>query len=372
MTAASGKTEFGMGQLASIQVLRALAAIMVTVAHASEEAKYFYGFTPWIETDPFGKGVDLFFIISGFIIYYSSVKLFDLPRPHVQFIKNRLIRVVPIYYIFTTLMIMVIIFAPGGVKEAKFDVYQFISSYLFFPYERYDGRISPILSLGWTLNYEMFFYAMFSLCLMVSRAHVALCTIILLFVLSVLGALGVGAEFAAIRFWTNSIILEFAMGILIALAYARWGKAFALSTGLAVAVALVGLLALYYLNMPHKPFALPRFVSAGIPSAITVAALVLLLPAAVERRLPRFMVALGDSSYSLYLSHRFVQRPIQILLTKSGIFGPGTVGGVYVVMAVIAAIGVGHLVYLLIERPLLHWMRSMSRGRVGRPLGERS
>lgn len=371
MTAASGKTEFGMGQLASIQVLRALAAIMVTIAHASEEAKYFYGFVPWVETDPLGKGVDLFFIISGFIIYYSSVKLFELPKPHVQFIINRIIRVVPIYYLFTTLMILVIVVMPGGVKEAKFDIYQFISSYLFFPYERYDGRISPILSLGWTLNYEMFFYALFSLCLMVSRAHVALCTIALLFLLSFVGALGIGSEFAVLRFWTNSIILEFAMGILIALAYARWGKSFALSTSLALAVAVFGLLALYYLNLPQKPFPLPRFISAGIPSALTVGALVLLLPAAAERRLPRFMVALGDSSYSLYLSHRFVQRPIQIVLTKSGLFGPGTVGGVYVALAVFAAIIVGHIVYLLIERPLLHWMRSVLRPRTERSLLKR-
>ena len=120
---------------------------------------------------------------------------------------------------------------------------------------------------------------------------------------------------------------------------------------------------LYFLNLPEKPLAIPRFLSAGVPAFMIVGAAVLLMPAASERELPGWLVALGDSSYSLYLSHRFVQRPIQIALTNSGFSSMNGVGGVYVLVAVTAAVVAGHVAYLLIEQPLLRRMRQLTLSR---------
>lgn len=341
------------GKLDTIQALRALAAIMVTIAHAVEEAKYFFDFRPLIETSPFGKGVDLFFVISGFIIYYSSRKLFATPGGIKRFAYNRISRVVPLYFLFTTLMVLVVVFLPAGVKEARFDIEQIWTSYAFIPYERYDGRIAPVLSLGWTLNYEMFFYALFATVMWLPARWAACAAIALLTVLAAVGAFLPPEAPAALRAWTHNIILEFAYGILIAVAYDAWGKRFAQPASLAVAIMAVGFCSLYLLNHPQVPNQLPRFLAAGVPAAVMMIAATLLLPAAAEVSLPRLVVALGDSSYSLYLSHRFVQRPIQIILSRLDFGGLPVIGAFYVWAAVIVAVIVGHLIYILLEKPLL-------------------
>lgn len=350
-------------QLRAVQVLRAVAAFLVTIAHASEEAKYFFHFTPLFETDPFGKGVDLFFVISGFIIYYSSTKLFNTPHASKTFIFNRALRVIPLYYIFTSLMVVTLVLFPGGIKEAKFDIGHILSSYLFLPYERYDGRIAPILSLGWTLNYEMLFYTLFSLCLFLRGRWIAICAIGSLLLLALAGIFISPDAPAAFREWTDGIVLEFGMGIGIALAYERWGKLSGGSLPAALAILVAGFLMLYFLNLPEKPLAIPRFLSAGVPALMIVGAAVLLMPAASERQLPGWLVALGDSSYSLYLSHRFVQRPIQMALTHSGFSRMDGIGGVYVFIAVTTAVIAGHVTYLLIEQPLLRRMRRLTLSR---------
>jgi exopolysaccharide production protein ExoZ len=355
-------TTAGTDQLRSVQYLRAIAALLVTIAHASEEARYFYDFVPWFETDAFGKGVDLFFVISGFIIYYASTRLFGTPGASVAFARNRAVRVIPLYYLATTLMVAVVLFLPSGVKEARSDILQIVTSYAFVPYERYDGRIAPILSLGWTLNYEIFFYTLFSLCLLLPSRLVGRGALALICSLALVGVFVPDDAPAPLRAWTDAIILEFAMGIAIAVFYENRGKLAAPAVW-ALLLAGVGFALLYVLNTPPKPLLLPRFVTAGLPAAMIVFAAVVLLPRRCDEALPSFGVALGNSSYSLYLCHRFVQRPIQILITRYPPFGLEHVGGAYVAIAVVAAVAAGHVTYLFVERPLLALMRGKRRAR---------
>jgi len=352
------------GKLDSVQVLRAVAALMVTIAHAVEEAKYFFGFRPGFDTISLGKGVDLFFVISGFIIFYSSRSLFARPGAVGTFAYNRLSRVAPLYYLFTTLMVLVVVFLPSGVKEARFDLGQIVTSYAFIPFERYDGRIAPILSLGWTLNYEIFFYGLFSLVMWLPARRAAAACVALLVGLAVVGVFVPDAAPAPFRFWTHNIILEFAMGIGIAVAYGAWGKRFARSGWIAAVPAVIGAAGLYILNLETPPIDLPRFLSAGVPAALILGAAVLLAPASVELAAPRWMTALGDSSYSLYLSHRFVQRPIQILVTQWSA-GSAVSGILYVVLAVAVAIAAGHAIFLMLEQPLLGLLRQRPGRRTG-------
>ena len=343
-------------RLNSIQVLRALAALMVTVAHAAEEAMHFFGLQLIFETSPLGKGVDLFFIISGFIIYYSSREQFSSRAGIISFIYNRFSRVIPLYFLFTTLMILVLVIFPAGVKEARLDIWQIVTSYTFIPYERHDGQIAPVLSLGWTLNYEMFFYVLFAFMMWLPARRGAVAAISLLVLLAIIGIFVPADAPAPLRAWTSSIILEFAMGVALALAYERHGKTYAKNGWPALALVCSGLVALYFLNLPGRLDWLPRFVAAGVPMASTVAAAVLLLPASLAQRAPKWGIALGDSSYSLYLSHRFVQRPMQIFLTRLTL-EPTFSAWLYMLLAVSVVVVVGHLVFVLIERPLLRRLR---------------
>lgn len=345
-------------RLFALQALRAIAALLVTIAHASEEAKYYFKFQPLFDTDPFGKGVDLFFVLSGFIIYFSAIgsKSTTPPSP-IRFIQLRFIRVAPLYYVFTTLLVLVIYFTPSGVKEAIFDPNQIITSYLFLPYERYDGRIAPTLSLGWTLNYEMFFYAIFALTLAWQKRRIALTVILVICSLAFIGALVPQNFPAPIREWTDSIILEFAFGIFIAKGYEKFGRPRSTRWIPFFCLSLVGFALLYYLNLPQKPFPLPRFASAGIPAAVIVASCVFLVSPSTDSATPKLLIALGDSSYSLYLSHRFVQRPIQMMLRKYELAPAVSPGLTYLVLAVSAACLAGHIVYKTLEVPLLKFLK---------------
>jgi exopolysaccharide production protein ExoZ len=143
-----------MPKLGGLQFLRAFAAIMVLIGHAIAEAEHYFAISLHLDFIPWTRGVDIFFVISGFIITLSATRYKGRPF---AFLQRRVMRVVPLYYVFTTLMVFTVFFFPNGPKDTVFDLSQILSSYGFFPYARLDGRIAPILSLGWTLNYEIFF-----------------------------------------------------------------------------------------------------------------------------------------------------------------------------------------------------------------------
>lgn len=357
-------------QLVSVQYLRAIAALLVVISHASIEAQQFFKLQPLFPTKAFSNGVDLFFIISGFIIYHSSIKLFDQPGAVATFAKNRIIRVVPLYYLATTLALLIIVFFPSGVNVTGVDWRHVLATYGFIPYPRpFDGQIKPILALGWTLNFEMLFYCIFAFCMLAPKRFVGPLAILVLICFTMARfVLPAGAP-PAFFVWTTSIILEFAFGLIIAMLYERYGK---LPVPLiwAILLAVVGFALLYYLNTPPKPLPLKRWITAGVPAAMIAFAAIMLLPHRIEAKLPRFGVALGDSSYSLYLAHRFIQRPIQIAVAKFSPFPLEQTGVIYFFTAVIGALAFGHFVYLTVERPLLRWLR----GKKARPAepGERS
>lgn len=343
-------------RLDSVQAMRALAALLVTVRHAAQEAEHFFGITVPFDTTPLSNGVDLFFVISGFIIYHSSAKFFTGNGRIGHFLYTRIVRIVPLYFIFTTLMVFVTIFFESGLRATTFDINQIIHSYLFLPYQRGDGEIKPVLALGWTLNYEMLFYVIFSFFLWMPRKSAAVSIVILL---AIMAASRPFFEFSTIlRAWTNSLILEFGFGIVIGLAYERFGKLVRNPSLIPFAIAAgIGLVALYICNLPWLPISnAPRFITAGVPAAAVMAAAIFLLPDRIEANIPKWITALGDSSYSLYLCHRFVQRPFQILLTKSAL-APSVAGWAYFIGAIMLAVAAGHIVYLMLERPLLRWLR---------------
>lgn len=348
-------------KLLGLQVLRAVASIMVMIAHAAAEAEHYFALSSPFSFVPLTKGVDLFFVISGFIIYHSSSKLLNLENPLLTFVKNRFYRVVPLYFLYTTAIVGVLLVFPQGLKETKFDFWQIITSYLFVPYARYDGRVAPVLSLGWTLNYEVYFYALFAFCMYWQRKHLAPVAAGLLVLLSVAGTFIPDSAPTAFQVWTKSIIIEFAFGILIAWAYERNAVTIKKS-GIAVAILLFfGFSGLYLLNVPDQAIALPRFISAGFPSAVIVAAVVLFLPEHLESRLSGLLVSLGDSSYSLYLSHRFVLRPVQLVVVK--LFAVGSyLGWLYVALASVIALIIGHMSFLILEKPILNYFKSRTGG----------
>src|SRR3954467_905713 len=154
----------GRERLHNIQAARFVAALGVVVHHSSDI--FFYGGArdvPPLFGIHWDGGVDIFFVISGFIMAYLTDGRFGEAGAARSFLARRLIRIAPPYWIFTTLVIAAAIALPGHVHNATLGAPQVIASYCFLPWPRGDGLLNPLLSQGWTLNYEAFFYAAFAL-----------------------------------------------------------------------------------------------------------------------------------------------------------------------------------------------------------------
>ncbi|MEM9435141.1 MAG: acyltransferase [Pseudomonadota bacterium] len=364
-------------KILSVQALRGVASVMVLIGHALAEAEHYFQTDLFLKELPWTRGVDLFFVISGFIIVVSCFDRGASCRPG-EFLKRRFLRVVPLYWFYTSLMVAALVVIPSGVKDTQFDIAQVFASYLFIPYERYDGRIAPVLSLGWTLNYEIYFYAVFAT-LVAFGLHRAVFFLALLFVTSsLLGSL-VRFDAVPLRFWASSLTLEFVLGALVGYTFLRFGRLEKFAGFGASAVGFIvgfGLLVLFdFLSTEGLPLAeMPRFVLAGVPSAIVVMSAAMLLPGRLDEQVPGFLVALGNSSYSLYLCHRFVLRPLTIawmaFLPSDAVYAP-----IYVVVACLCSLAAAHLAFLLIERPFLRlasWSRKETVRNAGQSVPPRS
>ena len=337
-------TPFGTPHFVGLQSLRALAALMVLIGHVIAEAEHYMGFTLDRGLIPWTRGVDIFFVISGVIITLSGTRFISQPS---QFLWRRALRLVPLYYLFTTLMVITLLVLPDAAKETMLDPKQILSSYGFVPYERHDGRVAPVLSLGWTLNYEMLFYALFAVCLALPYRHLTITSMLI-----GLGAIGglVAFESAQLTFWTNPIVIEFLFGIALARV---WQAGWYMPSGTtAVVLMIAGVCLLIALDRTG----LPRFIAAGLPAAMFVAAGTLFCPPIATP-----WQGLGDASYALYLSHRFTLRVLTLVLLPTlpmSAFG----ATLFIFIACSACIGMSLLIHHQIEQPLLRLL-STPRGK---------
>lgn len=344
-------------KLNSVQLLRAIAAIMVMVGHAMAEAEHYFSTSFSLSNLPWTRGVDLFFVISGFIIVVSTYTRKGEPLSGASFLWRRFIRVAPLYYFFTTAMAVVLIVFPAGVKETQLELNQIITSYFFLPYERHDGRIAPVLSLGWTLNFEMFFYVVFAAFLSFGIPRAVLMMTALFSTLSIMGFV-FDFEHPILRTWTNSIVMEFVFGALVGQYYVARGHVRQPQQALLpVAVMSFGFVLLvlgYWMeSVPGGVMSdVPRFISSGIPATIVLIGAVMFVSPEIDKTIHPMFTALGDSSYSLYLSHRFVLRPVTLIWEKLLPMSPSFAVAYTVVVVVLGLIG-GHICYLLIEKPFL-------------------
>jgi peptidoglycan/LPS O-acetylase OafA/YrhL len=358
-------------RLLLIQALRAVAAAMIVVLHAESltaiyAEQHHYNFTP-IENIPLGAGVDLFFVISGFVIVYSSQSLFAEAGGARTFVVRRLIRILPLYWAALTLRVtgLAIAVLIGGTVSFP-NLTAIITSYLFIPYDSFGYGTEypfPVVDLGWSLNYEMFFYALFAgfICFARDKA-------VLLFVAAIVLLVGLGAVFAptdtVLQFWTHPIIVEFAAGTIIALLFLH-GVSLPKPARLLLIALGIGLWltiqASWFVDMsPPGFYSWTRVLIWGLGAAILIAA-VALGPAPTPSPWLRKAALLGDSSYVLYLLH-----PLFFLLVK-GVLRFVTVpqSCLWLVVFGSAAFAIisAAVVYQLAEAPVVKFLKAQTTKR---------
>jgi len=318
-------------RIESLQVLRFLAAISIAARHLPGSSLN--------ALDPSGFGVDVFFVISGFIICLVA----DGRRPG-EFLWDRVARVVPLYWVLTLAVTAVAMLAPSLLNSTSAEPLLVLQSLLFIPFMKASGAMQPILFVGWTLNYEMFFYVLFALCLVAGR----LAPVLMLTLLGGLAAAGHLVDFrlAPLEFWTDGYIIEFGLGILLCLAWKRWP----FPAGFA-ALGAIGLVAVLW--QQASPLPLPRELAYGVPAMLVVAGALALR---IERRglwVP--LIALGNASYALYLSHPYVVLGADAVTRRLGLDQ-----GAAALATDVLALGLACLVALVInygfERPAQRWL----------------
>lgn len=294
---------------------------------------------------PWEAGVDIFFVISGFVMVHASGRMFARRGAAGEFVRRRFARVVPLYWLTTTLVLLTALADPSLLNEGSNGVGLILSSYLFLPWERVDGFTQPLFRIGWTLNYEILFYVVFAACIwMPYRRAVAAAAAALL----ALAAIGVTLRphTVTLRFWTDPIVAEFVFGMAIAVLHragVRWPP------WLRAAIAASGLLLLAWVGVSDGPF---RPIAYGVPASLFLAACVLRpndpAPATGPARLG---LMLGDASYALYLVHPFPMRALALAWERAGWTGPFGVAS-YVAAALLLSCLAALWVHRRIEMPL--------------------
>ena len=348
-----------LSELTSIQVLRGLAALAVVAEHLNREfdAKLqVLNPLPPIFKSLGSIGVDLFFVISGFIMVYVSASQFGRTGATRHFFLRRCIRIVPLYWAVTSILLVYIVLRYPSLASANHSIASVVASFLFFPYPAMDGSFFPVAGVGWTLNYEMFFYLVFSIAL-VATCRVAVTGITIVFVAMAWLNTMVGPLSYPLSFWSNPIILQFVFGMWVGLALVEgmklpvWVSKVLVAGALAVAAGELT-------AAGSTPIAMtwPAWLLWGLPSTFVIAGLTLARTQQMESALWVPLIFLGDASYALYLTH-----PIALTLPRwlfSTWIDPVSSPYLYCALAISTAIVVASFVHLAFERPVTRWLQS--------------
>lgn len=334
-------------RIAAIQLLRAGAAIAVAVGHiAFAFANHLpggLGIAPAADGRPGQVAVMLFFVISGYVMVISSQGLFGRAHARRIFWWRRLVRVMPPYWIATGLLAAIFL----TLFPQPIDPLRLGQSLLLIPYWPADGalRALPFLWVGWTLFFEMLFYALFGLFVGLRREAAVGATLAVLALLAGAG-LWVEPSSAPLFTATRPVTLVFVAGMLLALWRARGGMA---PGWLRVLVLLAAFAAVQIDNTPAEEAAMgfDYVIWAALP-AFLIAFAALSGPLAVPAA--AFVNRAGDASYALYLLHVPLAWFWLWFWGRLPFFDAGPWD--YLASALVAALALSWLFHAHIERPM--------------------
>jgi len=346
-----------MKQNNGLQFLRFIAAGLVLLVHLPTYALFPF-FAGEHRTLSGAIGVDVFFCISG-LVMYLSVGNKSGARFAAQFAIRRVFRVVPLYFLLT-----LILFGLLSVRSGDFSTLSAcLGKSMMFTYCENNGAYAdPIIPMGWSLNYEMFFYFLLLVGLLIFKQNV------LQYVAIGLTALALSGWISNDRiYYVNSIIIEFTFGILLGM----YGDILRRKISTSVAVVLASLVvALFLLAMlgtdgPESDLSAvprmlihfdtlgtwPRWIAWGIPSLFLCATCYWL-----GNKVPASIAKWGDFSYSVYLSQVLVialyGTALKFALKSSGLTVP-TPSLLHSFGILVSTFLVAYVLYYLVEMP---WM----------------
>jgi exopolysaccharide production protein ExoZ len=336
----------------NLQALRGLAALAVVFYHTA------FTFNGGTHTD--FQAVSVFFVISGFIMTYIT------RTDSNQFIQQRLVRIVPLYWLCTLSMLAAVwLLKDSGRTWADAGIGNILKSLLFVPYRDGHGDDQPILPVGWTLNLEMFFYVLFAIALAISKRWGPLLTCIALAAIKFVH-LKLGCSALACEFYAHDYTAFLILGIL---TFYMWSGIKGIVEDwpvIAASMAILSVLAFALWNV-HPRFAdalqqrIDFPISYAMPPLLVLS--VLILHSARLSCRWNVLLLLGDASYALYLTHILVME--LALVVRNGTIG-NQVTAINPSDSVVAMLGalvicslVAIVVHTKVELPTLRLLRRL-------------
>jgi peptidoglycan/LPS O-acetylase OafA/YrhL len=330
-----------------LQWLRALAASEVVVCHSDLITKHFSDFRigslNWYYPLS-GMGVELFFVLSGYIICMRAPSMNSGP----SFLLSRILRLYPMYWIFTSLVVVAYFLNPAWrLAGSELDASLLLKSYLILPQERF-----PILPVGWTLEHEMLFYTTVSI-MMLLWGLKGYRPLAVAFVLGVMGFIGCTLGTGPLpSIWAFNIfspyMFAFGLGWLLKCSEdLEWRARSASLLGFA---AIVG--AAVWLGDARADWLVYRIaVATMLFAAITAWRGIFVADNAVNRAVWH----LGDASFSIYLSHWLVLSAIGKML--GAVHLPMAADAPVRIFFILVSLGIGYGFYIALEKPIDRWLR---------------
>lgn len=331
-------------QFTGVQILRFAAAMLVVVMHITQAISIHIGGTGpthyWADGS---AGVDIFFVISGFVMAMSTSTLPSDAASRVNaawvFMRRRLLRIAPLYWFYTLLKVVLLLALPTLASRASVEPGHLAASLLFIPAVSPWGLVLPALPVGWTLNFEMLFYAVFAAAIALGAPRIRFCLLVFLLIFT---AEWYVPDSVVLGFYAQSIVFEFILGVCIAYAFLHFRHA---SPGVGLIVIAAGVMFMFIPDWGHSA---DRFATWGCGAALVVLGSIWLEPWTLRAPLASRLSFLGDASYSIYLSHTFVVPAGVLALKKLGVQD-----SLAIVLAVgMAVVVAGCISYVWLERPM--------------------
>jgi len=354
--------------LINIQFLRAIAALMVVFYHVSghffatggKNSGNFFSFMSQIGY----MGVDIFFVISGYIMWHTTKHAQGI-HDVLKFIYSRLTRIYPLYWSFFFLLTVMY----WG-KE-KLDTVDIVGSFFLTTSSLGD----MILTIAWTLQYELYFYLFFALLLFVTRKHRIKFLVFVFFTILLIQTYAIvnldiynKEHFYAISrlylFWFSPFVVEFLLGSFVAYYFEHARIKYLMPLAIGIGVLTIG--ALYY-----QEYNIEGTLAQGyyMPQRVlffgTLSMLLLAFVVELNKRkiilLEKIALSLGNASYSLYLSHIILLLVIYKLGIRDMIQDFGRYQGLWMFLIVVFLVLYSLLHYKLVELPLLRFSKKMKK-----------
>jgi peptidoglycan/LPS O-acetylase OafA/YrhL len=331
-------------KIQGIQVLRAAAACSVVFVHAV--GRTHIGWPESAATYPveFARvghaGVDLFFVISGFLMAYLHREHFGVEGTPRKFIVRRLARILPIYWLLAGLALAIAVVAPQLMSNGRsLDWAWVLGNFLFVPWPDQAGNVDRLLIVGWTLDYEMLFYMLFTLALFFRRGLALL--IAMMITLFITGWVTQPGH-PVLTWITNRLLLEFLAGVAVAWVVYRFPRC---PKPAAMAVIVLGIAGLL---LPALFVETNLVWMRGLSCTLIVLGTVW-LQAECSGVVGRWLVVAGDASYSIYLTQVFSLPALVVLWKLTRTTPPAPLA---MVILLVGATAAGVLFWRVIERPM--------------------